>query len=244
MAQDASPRARWRLAAPWATTAARVALAAILGYAGLIKIGDTGAAVRAVRAYEILPEGWPLQIWAFGQPFLELALALLLLVGLASRLAAIAASVLLVIFIAGIVSVWVRGLSIDCGCFGGGGAVDPSQTDYPRKIAEDVGFLALALWIAVFPRSAYSVDGYLIEGTGAADEADAGDGAGEPDEAHEPAEAGSAGHRRSDGDSAEHAALSGTAGSPGMTGGTAGTAPGGPGDGDNRSGGDRQRKDA
>ena len=30
---------------------------------------------------------------------------------------------LMAVFIAGVISVWVRGLSIDCGCFGGGGAV-------------------------------------------------------------------------------------------------------------------------
>jgi uncharacterized membrane protein YphA (DoxX/SURF4 family) len=173
MAQSASTRPGWSETAPWVTTAARVALAGILGYAGLIKISDTGAAVRAVRAYEILPEGLPVQLWAFGQPFLEIAIALLLLAGLASRLTAIAASVLMVIFIAGIVSVWVRGLSIDCGCFGGGGTVDPSQTEYPRKIAEDVGFLALAVWIAIFPRSRFSLDGYLLGGD--ADAADAGD---------------------------------------------------------------------
>lgn len=156
-------RSRWEVAAPWITTVARIALAGILGYAGLIKISDTGAAVRAVRAYEILPEGL-VQVWAFGQPFLEIAIALLLLVGLASRLTAVGAAVLLVIFIAGIVSVWVRGLSIDCGCFGGGGTIDPGQTQYPRKIAEDVGFLALAVWIAVFPRSAFSLDRYLLGG--------------------------------------------------------------------------------
>jgi uncharacterized membrane protein YphA (DoxX/SURF4 family) len=163
MAGSVTPRSRWAVAAPWVTMVVRVALAVILGYAGLVKIGDTGAAVRAVRAYEILPEG-AVQLWAYGQPFAELALALLLLVGLASRLTAIGAAALLVIFIAGIVSAWARGLSIDCGCFGGGGQIDPSQTQYPRKIAEDVGFLALALWVAVFPRSAWSLDRLLLDG--------------------------------------------------------------------------------
>lgn len=169
MAESMTLRDRWDVAAPWATTVVRIALSAILGYAGLIKISDTAAAVRSVRAYEILPEGL-VQVWAFGQPFLEIAIALLLLVGLASRLTAVAAAVLLVVFIAGIVSVWVRGLSIDCGCFGGGGKVDPGQTQYPRKIAEDVGFLALAVWIAAFPDSRFSLDRYLLgDVTGGAD---------------------------------------------------------------------------
>lgn len=170
---------RWSALTPWVTVVARVGLAGVLGYAGLIKISDTGAAVRAVRAYEILPEGWPLQLWAFGQPFLEIALALLLLVGLATRFTAVAAAVLMVIFIGGIVSAWARGLSIDCGCFGGGGAVDPSQTEYPRRIAEDLGFLALAVWIAVFPRSRFSLDGRLLGGERDADPDLRGDDAGD-----------------------------------------------------------------
>jgi uncharacterized membrane protein YphA (DoxX/SURF4 family) len=173
MAQSTTLRSRWSVAAPWVTTLARIAVAGILGYAGLIKLSDTGAAVRTVRAYEIFPEGLLLQMVAFGQPALEIGLALLLLVGLASRLTAIASVVLFVIFIAGIISVWARGLSIDCGCFGGGGQVDPSQTRYPEKIAENVGFIALALWVAIFPRSALSLDGYLLGGRSDAD--DSGD---------------------------------------------------------------------
>ena len=52
-----------------------------------------------------------------------------------------------------IASVWARGLSIDCGCFGGGGAADVDGWDYAGEIARDLGFLALAAWLTVFPRS-------------------------------------------------------------------------------------------
>ena len=44
-------------------------------------------------------------------------------------------------FIVAIASVWYRGISIDCGCFGGGGEVDASQTQYPAEIARDLGLL-------------------------------------------------------------------------------------------------------
>ena len=50
-------------------------------------------------------------------------LGLFLLAGLLTRWVAGAALVLLVVLIAGIAQSWARGLSIDCGCFGGGGQV-------------------------------------------------------------------------------------------------------------------------
>jgi Methylamine utilisation protein MauE len=43
----------WRL---WAATAARLLLAGVWAWAALAKISDPDAAVRAVRAYELLPE--------------------------------------------------------------------------------------------------------------------------------------------------------------------------------------------
>ncbi|HEX5428049.1 MAG TPA: MauE/DoxX family redox-associated membrane protein, partial [Pedococcus sp.] len=61
----------------------------------------------------------------------------------------------------GIASAWARGLSIDCGCFGKGGTIAASQTQYPQEIARDVGLLACAVWLAVRPRSTLSLDGLL-----------------------------------------------------------------------------------
>ena len=61
-------------------------------------------------------------------------------------------------FIAGVLSAAVRGLSIDCGCFGGGGAVAPEQTAYVAEIARDAGFLVLAGWLVWRPASRWSLD--------------------------------------------------------------------------------------
>src|SRR6476659_3848663 len=109
-----------RRAGPWLTTAARLALAVVWTWAGLAKLADPDAAVRAVRAYELFPEALVKPV-AWGLPFVELALAVLLLVGLATRPAAWASVVLLLVFLGATASVWARGLQIDCGCFGGGG---------------------------------------------------------------------------------------------------------------------------
>ena len=59
----------------------------------------------------------------------------------------------MLVFIAGVTQAWARGLSIDCGCFGGGGAVAPDQTAYGRELLRDAGFLLMAAWLVVRPRT-------------------------------------------------------------------------------------------
>ncbi|WP_035850324.1 MauE/DoxX family redox-associated membrane protein [Kitasatospora azatica] len=144
----------------WISTAARLGLAVVWAWAGLAKISDPAVAAQAVRAYRILPEGLVKPV-GYGLPFLELALALLLMVGLGVRIVAVISALLLLTFIAGISSAWARGISIDCGCFGGGGAVDSSKTQYLQEILRDCGFLLLALWLVFRPRSKASLDAWL-----------------------------------------------------------------------------------
>ena len=143
---------------PYATLVARVVLAGVWAWAGLAKIADPDAATRAVRAYDLFPEVLVKPI-AWGLPFVELGLALLLLIGLACRPAAWVSAVLFVAFIAMIGSAWARGLSIDCGCFGGGGAtsgVDGAR--YAQEMVRDLALLGLALFVALGPSSALSLD--------------------------------------------------------------------------------------
>jgi uncharacterized membrane protein YphA (DoxX/SURF4 family) len=97
-------------------------------------------------------------------PFLEIALGLLLLLGIGTRLVAVVSGALLLVFIAGVAQAWARGLSIDCGCFGGGGAVAPGATAYVQEIVRDIGFLTLAAWLVVRPHTLLSMDARLIAG--------------------------------------------------------------------------------
>lgn len=142
----------------WAATAARVLLAAIWAWAAIGKLGDPAASVRAVRAYRLLPE-WLAQGIGYGLPFLELTLAVLLLLGLATRLAAAVSVALLVAFLAGMVSAAARGLQIDCGCFGGGGDLAAGQsTRYTVEIVRDSLLLLVALALARWPRGRLALD--------------------------------------------------------------------------------------
>jgi uncharacterized membrane protein YphA (DoxX/SURF4 family) len=133
-------------------TVARLGLAAVFLVSGVLKAIDPDATYVAVRAYDLLPK-LGVALVAGALPWLEIVIGLLLLVGIATRAVAVASAVLLLGFMVGVTQAWARGLSIDCGCFGGGGAVDPGQTTYGRELLRDAGFLLLAGWLVVRPRT-------------------------------------------------------------------------------------------
>jgi uncharacterized membrane protein YphA (DoxX/SURF4 family) len=143
----------WRSGAgPWLRTGARILLGGVFLVAGVLKVPDPAAAVRAVRAYRLLAEPLVAPV-AFGLPVIEVAVGLALLAGVFVRTAAIASGVLLVVFVAAVGSAWARGLQIDCGCFGTGGQVAAGQTSYPLEVLRDLGLLLVALILARWPAS-------------------------------------------------------------------------------------------
>ena len=133
-------------------TVARLGLAAVFLVSGVLKAVDPDTTYVAVRAYDVLPKAG-VAVVAGVLPWLEIGLGLLLLAGLATRHVAAVGAGLLLVFIAGVTQAWARGLSIDCGCFGGGGAVAPDQTAYGRELLRDAGFLLMAAWLVVRPRT-------------------------------------------------------------------------------------------
>ncbi|WP_434743089.1 MauE/DoxX family redox-associated membrane protein [Micromonospora sp. SH-82] len=152
---------RWTVLRPWLGLAARLGLAAVWLVAGATKVGDLAASGRAVNAYQILPYDLAVVVGA-ALPFVELALGVLLLVGLATRLSAGVSVALLLVFVAGIASAWSRGLAIDCGCFGTGGELAAGQSpSYLPEILRDLVFLALAGFLLRWPATPVSVDGAL-----------------------------------------------------------------------------------
>jgi uncharacterized membrane protein YphA (DoxX/SURF4 family) len=153
-----TPRESRRAAvAPWISLVVRLSLGGVFLTAGGLKVIDPQGSVQAVQAYQLLPR--PLEtLVGWGLPFLEIALGLLLVAGLFTRVVAVASAALLGALLAAVISVAARGLSIDCGCFGGGGAVAEGQATYGTEIVRDLGFLVLAGWLIWQPRSRYSLD--------------------------------------------------------------------------------------
>ncbi len=142
-------------------TLARLFLGVVLIWAGASKVGHPLTAQRAVQAYEIFPTGLANTI-GLALPFLEVILGVLLVLGLFTRPVAIVSTLLMVAFIIGISQAWARGLTIDCGCFGGGGAIGAKDTKYPQEIARDAVFALTGAWLWWRPRTLASLDRYLF----------------------------------------------------------------------------------
>ncbi|WP_197028957.1 MauE/DoxX family redox-associated membrane protein [Blastococcus sp. URHD0036] len=141
---------------PWVGTVLRVVVGTVWVVAGSLKLPDPAAAERAVRAYQLAPEGL-VPLLAFGLPVLEIAVGILLLAGVFVRPAAVVSALLLAGFIAAVSSAWARGLSIDCGCFGGGGEVDADSTAYLSEIVRDGALLVAALFLVARPRTRWAL---------------------------------------------------------------------------------------
>ncbi|MGD9526457.1 MAG: MauE/DoxX family redox-associated membrane protein [Dehalococcoidia bacterium] len=141
-------------------TLARLGLAAVWLVSGGLKAADPLQTTVAVHAYAVLPPVG-VEIVAALLPWVEIALGLLLLAGLGTRLVAVLSGLLVLAFMAGVAQAWVRGLTIDCGCFGGGGQVAPGETKYVQELLRDTGFLLMAAWLAVRPRTLFALDSRL-----------------------------------------------------------------------------------
>jgi uncharacterized membrane protein YphA (DoxX/SURF4 family) len=144
----------------WIGLAARLVTGGVWIVAGLIKLPDPAGSVRAVRAYDLLPESVVPTV-GLALPLLEVVVGLCLVLGLLTRTMAVVSALLFVAFIIGIASAWARGLEIDCGCFGGGGELEGASAKYPGEIARDVGLLLASLWLVVRPRSRWSLDALI-----------------------------------------------------------------------------------
>lgn len=138
-------------------TLARLLLGGVVLVAGALKVASPTQSVQAVQAYRLLPVPVS-QVVGHGLPFLEIAVGLLLIAGLGVRVSALVAGVLMLVFVAAIASAWARGLSIDCGCFGNGGAVAAGSTRYVQEILRDLGLLACAALLVAWPHTRFAVD--------------------------------------------------------------------------------------
>jgi len=113
--RERSPRDSSPLA--WLGLAVRLGAAAIWIVAGAAKIPQIQAFQVVVQRYGILP-GFLAGPFAHVLPFLELGIGLYLAAGLFVRGTALVGTVLFAAFLTAQMSAWLRGISLDCGCFG------------------------------------------------------------------------------------------------------------------------------
>jgi uncharacterized membrane protein YphA (DoxX/SURF4 family) len=145
----------------WVSVLARLIVGGVWLYAGALKLPHPDTSVTAVRSYQLLPTGLAETV-GHVLPMLEIVVGGCLVAGLLVRFTGVVSALLQVAFIIGIVSVWSRGIEINCGCFGNGGADPDAVSKYPWEIARDVGLLALSLLLVWRPRTHFAVDNVLF----------------------------------------------------------------------------------
>ena len=150
-------RDKFNVAQPWLTLLARLILGGVLIAAGALKVGNLQKSAMAVRAYEMLPV-WMANLLGYALPWIEIGIGLLLVFGALVKINGLLGALIMLAFIIAIAQAWARGLSIDCGCFGDGGAVDPEDTKYLSTIIRDIGLLGLGVFLYFYPKGRFALD--------------------------------------------------------------------------------------
>lgn len=121
--------------------AARLVLGGTFLYAGMIKAEDPVAFAGQVANYQLLPYAWNYLVAAI-LPYLELLSGLLLLLNRWVRPATLLLGLLNLVFMVALVSLIVRGIDIDCGCFRPDAEVKTSPLS---ALIRDLGLMVLVM---------------------------------------------------------------------------------------------------
>lgn len=127
--------------------ASRILLGAVFLYAAWYKITDLPAFAKSIHNYGMVPEGL-LPLFATVLAGVEVVTGLALVTGVWRKGAALVVSGMLVMFIVAIAAAYVRGKSIECGCFTAEMSAEKAgevRAHMLRRIVEDVGMLLLGV---------------------------------------------------------------------------------------------------
>jgi len=124
----------------WLQIALRLVVGGMFLVAAYPKVMNAAAFAMSVRGYKIIPFSLS-NLFAIAVSWSELFAAVMLILGILTRKAASAIAILLVVFIAAIITVMVRGMVVDCGCFGEKGGSNTSWI----LIVRNVGLLAACI---------------------------------------------------------------------------------------------------
>ncbi len=121
----------------------RIVVGGLFIYAGILKIADPLGFAQDIKNYRLLPQTLCL-FTAFILPWLEVLTGACLITGLFKKTSALLISGMLMFFIILVAITMIRGIDVECGCFG----------TFSRKadwglIAEDLVMLVMALAVAL-----------------------------------------------------------------------------------------------
>ena len=122
----------------------RFILGAVFIYAGVQKIFVPAEFSQSIQNYMILPAALT-NLVAIFLPWLEICCGILLLAGIFIRASAILLTLMNLVFVIAILSALIRGLDINCGCFGSDTPLDWF------KMIENLILLAMSLHLVYIP---------------------------------------------------------------------------------------------
>ncbi len=122
---------------------ARWILGGVFVYAGILKMQSPIQFADNIAAYQLLPAN-TINALALGLPFFELICGLLVLAGVCTRIGTMGLFTMLLVFMGAISIALKRGLSIDCGCFGGHSWI---ESNLWVALGRNAVLLLLALYI-------------------------------------------------------------------------------------------------
>ncbi len=125
----------------------RIVLGGLFIYAGVVKVLDPLDFAQDIRNYRLVGQALSFAA-AIVLPWLEILAGAFLVAGVWRRGAALVIIGLLVFFIVLTAVTMLRGLDVDCGCFG-----SLSRKSGWSVILEDLGMLALGLGLLLSPGS-------------------------------------------------------------------------------------------
>ena len=138
------------LTAPFVNTAIRVVIGGIFIYAGLMKMMDPWAFARAVDSFHLLPTALISPV-ALVLPALEVLAGALWVLNRAAVSAAVTIFGLCLLFAAVLGTALLRGLPVNCGCFG---AALGGSTPTVALLRDGFFLVATTYWLAaVRPRT-------------------------------------------------------------------------------------------
>jgi putative oxidoreductase len=127
----------------YAVLAVSIAVAAVFIYASIDKLRDPLQFADSTAAFAILPAVF-INLLVMGLPPFEIASGVLLLAPRTRRVGALAVAVISVMFFTALASALLRGLTLDCGCFGVGA---PSRPRMWLELALDVMLFSGAMFV-------------------------------------------------------------------------------------------------
>lgn len=129
----------------------RVVLGTIWIVAGTTKLGKIASTTQSIEAYQIFSFEWARFLATIIGPT-EIVGGMLLVLGVFVRACSAVSLVVLVLFVTGHVQALIRGLSIDCGCFGTGGVAENRSAMYVA-IFRDVALITMNTYVWKSPNS-------------------------------------------------------------------------------------------